>query len=75
MHDGLMSAACVLPAFARNKPVPGGAMNSCCARTALAENGTLTGRVFIHMGDESGFDATPFTTGEKPNARHASGPG
>lgn len=34
---------------------------------ALAENGTLTGRLFIHMGDESGFTATPSTKGKKHN--------
>ncbi|MBM7856248.1 hypothetical protein [Lentzea nigeriaca] len=33
----------------------------------LAENGTLTGRLFIHMGDESGFTATPSTRGKKHN--------
>jgi hypothetical protein len=34
---------------------------------ALAENGTLTGRLFIHMGDESGLTATPSTKGQKHN--------
>src|SRR5689334_11797385 len=33
----------------------------------LAENGTLTGRLFIHVGDESGFTATPSTKGKKHN--------
>ncbi|MEU0885339.1 hypothetical protein ABZ345_42680 [Lentzea sp. NPDC005914] len=27
---------------------------------ALAENDSLTGHLFIHLGDDSGFHATPF---------------
>ncbi|ABW16467.1 hypothetical protein Franean1_7146 [Parafrankia sp. EAN1pec] len=28
---------------------------------ALSENGVLAGHLFFHMGDDSGFRATPFT--------------
>ena len=35
----------------------------------LAENGTLTGNLFIHLGEDSGFRATPLTGTGKRNGR------
>jgi hypothetical protein len=35
----------------------------------LAEDGALSGRLFIHMGDDSGFCATPFTADDKRDER------
>ncbi|WNV82628.1 hypothetical protein [Umezawaea sp. Da 62-37] len=35
----------------------------------LAENGTLTGHLFIHLGEDSGFRATPLTETGKRNGR------
>jgi hypothetical protein len=36
---------------------------------ALGEDGALTGHLFIHVGDDSGFRATPFTGADTRDGR------
>ena len=38
----------------------------------LQKDGSLSGRIYIHHGDDSGFKAVPFEEDEKPAARSAS---
>lgn len=35
----------------------------------LADDGTLEGHLFIHMGDDSGFRAVPWTQADEQDAR------
>jgi hypothetical protein len=48
-----------------------GGMDQACGRgwVVLAEDGTLTGHLFIHLGEDSGFRATPLAKAGKRSGR------
>ncbi len=48
------------------------AVDGCRGWAKLQKDGSLSGRIYIHHGDDSGFKAVPFEEDEKPAAKGAS---